>query len=112
MRLHDDGSPAIDPRYLSEPEDAETLLSGVELARRIVSMPALAPFAGEELAPGDEPVDSSLRARAQTLYHPVGTCAIGSVVDRERRVGDAAHPARAHAPADADGRRARSAVHS
>jgi len=86
VRVRDDGSPAIDPRYLSEPEDAETLLAGVELARRIVSMPALAPFAGEELAPGDEPVDASLRARAQTLYHPVGTCAVGSVVDRELRV--------------------------
>jgi choline dehydrogenase len=78
--------PAIDPRYLSDPRDRETLHAGVELARKIASMPALAPFAGDELAPGTEPVDASIRALAQTLYHPVGTCAIGSVVDRELRV--------------------------
>jgi choline dehydrogenase len=86
VRVHADGSPAIDPRYLNDERDLETLLAGVELARRIVSMPALAPFAGEELAPGAEPVEAALRAQAQTLYHPVGTCAIGTVVDRELRV--------------------------
>jgi choline dehydrogenase len=86
IQLRADGSPAIDPRYLSEPEDADALLAGIELARRIVSMPALSPFAGDELAPGTLDVEASLRALAQTLYHPVGTCAIGSVVDRELRV--------------------------
>ena len=49
-------------------------------------MPALTPFAGDELVPGGEAVEQALRSRAQTLYHPVGTCAIGSVVDRELRV--------------------------
>jgi choline dehydrogenase len=78
--------PAIDPRYLSDERDLDLLLSGLELARKIVSMPALARFAGEELVPGDDPPDRSLRALAQTLYHPVGTCAIGTVVDSELRV--------------------------
>lgn len=41
---------------------------------------------GEELEPGDADVVESIRAKAQTLYHPVGTCAIGAVVDAELRL--------------------------
>jgi choline dehydrogenase len=83
-------APEIDPRYLTDPEDLQTLLAGVELARRIASTQPLASFAGEELEPGDAPVEETLRAKAQTLYHPVGTCRMGSdelaVVDPELRV--------------------------
>jgi choline dehydrogenase len=83
-------APAIDPQYLSDPEDLAVLVRGIELARRIVSMPALAEAAGEELEPGDTPVAQSIRERAHTLYHPVGTCRMGSdelaVVDPELRV--------------------------
>jgi choline dehydrogenase-like flavoprotein len=83
-------APRIEPRYLSYPEDLQVLVHGIELARRIVSMPAFAGIAGEELDPGDEPVEDSLRARAHTLYHPVGTCRMGTdslaVVDPELRV--------------------------
>ena len=82
--------PAIDPRYLSDPGDLQTLVTGVELARRIVSMPAFEAFAGTELEPGEQPVETSVRQRAQSLYHPVGTCRMGSdalaVVDAELRV--------------------------
>jgi choline dehydrogenase len=82
--------PAIDPRYLDDPDDLRVLAHGVELARRIVSMPALAPFAGAELEPGDAPVEEAIRARAHTLYHPVGSCRMGTdglaVVDPELRV--------------------------
>jgi choline dehydrogenase len=84
--------PAIDPRYLTDAggNDLKTLLTGIELARRIVSMPPFAGLAGEELAPGDEPVEEMLRAKAHTLYHPVGTCRMGigpfAVVDPELRV--------------------------
>jgi choline dehydrogenase len=85
-------APEIDPGYLSDPagDDLRVLVQGVELARRIVSMPALAPFTGEELEPGATPVEESVRARSQTLYHPVGTCRMGTdplaVVDQELRV--------------------------
>jgi choline dehydrogenase len=58
----------------------------VELARRVATMPALAPFAGAELEPGDVPVEDAIRERATTLYHPVGTCGMGTVVDAELRV--------------------------
>jgi choline dehydrogenase-like flavoprotein len=79
-------APVIEPRYLSHPADLEALVHGVELARRIVSLPPLAEHAGVELEPGDEDVESSIRAKAHTLYHPVGTCSLGRVVDRELRV--------------------------
>jgi choline dehydrogenase len=82
--------PAIEPRYLSYPEDLQVLVDGIELARRVVSMPAFADIAGAELDPGDDPVEESIRARAHTLYHPVGTCRMGTdalaVVDPELRV--------------------------
>src|SRR4051812_735913 len=83
-------APVIEPRYLSYPEDLQVLVHGIELARKIVSMPAFAGFAGAELEPGDLPVEEALRTRAQTLYHPVGTCRMGTdslaVVDPKLRV--------------------------
>jgi choline dehydrogenase len=82
--------PEIDPRYLSYPEDLQALAYGVELARTIASMPALDEIAGAELEPGEKPVEQSIRERAHTLYHPVGTCRMGgddrAVVDAELRV--------------------------
>jgi len=80
----------IEPRYLSYPEDLQVLVHGIELARRIVSMPAFEGLAGAELEPGDVPLEEAIRERAQTLYHPVGTCRMGTdaraVVDPELRV--------------------------
>ena len=78
--------PRIEPRYLSAPEDLATLVHGVELARRVAAMPALAPFAGAELVPGDVPIEDAIREKATTLYHPVGTCRMGTVVDADLRV--------------------------
>jgi choline dehydrogenase len=71
------------------------LLHGVRLAREVVCRAPLAPFVREELLPGehaedDEALMAHLRAHSQTLYHPVGTCALGvdpgTVVDPELRV--------------------------
>ncbi len=87
--------PRIDGGYLTHPADLAALIHGVRYARSIASEPALAPFLGQEHIPGDaavsdEDITSSIRAHAQTLYHPVGTCAMGSgdfsVVDEELRV--------------------------
>jgi len=79
-------APSIEPHYLSHPEDIATLVHGVELARRLAAMPAFEEFAGDELEPGDMAIEQSIRERAQTLYHPVGTCRFGDVVDAELRV--------------------------
>ena len=89
--------PQVDPGYLSDPDgdDLRILLHGVRLARRILAAPALAPYVREELLPGsdarsDEQLTDQARAHAQTLYHPVGTCRMGTdegaVVDPELRV--------------------------
>jgi choline dehydrogenase-like flavoprotein len=89
--------PAIDPRYLSDPdgEDEATLLRGLRLARRILAQEPLASFTDGEILPGedartDDDLRAHLRALSQTLYHPAGTCRMGSdarsVVDPELRV--------------------------
>jgi choline dehydrogenase len=85
--------PLIRPGYLSDPggDDLRVLLHGTRLARRLLATRALAPHVREELVPGaeaesDEELAAEARARAQTLYHPVGTCRIGEVVDTELRV--------------------------
>jgi choline dehydrogenase len=89
--------PAIDPRYLSDPggEDVRTLLTGLRLARRVLSQEPLAHYVSSELLPGaeaesDDALVAHVRARSQTLYHPVGTCRMGTdplaVVDPELRV--------------------------
>jgi choline dehydrogenase len=90
-------APAIDPRYLTDPsgQDEQTLLHGLRLARRVLRQEPLAQFVAEELLPGesarsDDDLRAHLRARSQTLYHPVGTCRMGSnpsaVVDVQLRV--------------------------
>jgi choline dehydrogenase len=89
--------PAIDPCYLTDPsgQDEQTLLHGLRLARRVLGQEPLAQFVDDELLPGasarsDADLRAHLRARSQTLYHPVGTCSMGSnpstVVDTELRV--------------------------
>ncbi len=89
--------PAIDPRYLTDPggEDLKALLHGLRLARRILAQEPLAGLVAAELLPGkeaqsDEALIAHIRATSQTLYHPIGTCRMGTdplaVVDPELRV--------------------------
>ena len=89
--------PAIDPRYLtdSEGEDEATLLRGLRLARRVLAQEPLTAFVDGEILPGadartDDELRAHLRALSQTLYHPAGTCRMGSddaaVVDPQLRV--------------------------
>lgn len=87
--------PRIEANYLSHPEDLPTLLSGLKLARRILHAPALARHVRAETLPGegvatDSQLEADIRARAETIYHPVGTCRMGldpaSVTDGEGRV--------------------------
>jgi choline dehydrogenase len=88
--------PEIRANYLSCERDLQTLVEGVRLSRRIAAAPALASFRGEEVRPGDDVGDDDaalaefVRRSAETLYHPVGTCKMGTgadaVVDAELRV--------------------------
>jgi choline dehydrogenase len=81
-----DVPPVIRPNYLASPSDRHLMLQGLELARTIANRPELTPFRGAELFPGPETnLPGFIRARSETLYHPVGTCRMGpdadSVVD-------------------------------
>jgi choline dehydrogenase-like flavoprotein len=97
VRLHDANplsAPRIDPRFLSEPEDVALLLQGVKKTREILRAPALAKYRHRELYTAEARTDDELvrhiRARADTVYHPVGTCKMGTdamaVVDAQLRV--------------------------
>ncbi|WP_426165794.1 GMC family oxidoreductase [Sandarakinorhabdus sp. DWP1-3-1] len=87
--------PAIDPRYLTAPEDVETLYRGVEMARRIGAQPAFDAYRKSEVWPGAavtgrDAVVAAMREWGETIYHPVGTCRMGAdeaaVVDGRLRV--------------------------
>jgi choline dehydrogenase len=87
--------PAIDPNYLSAPSDLDTLLAGIEVARRIVHASAFDPYRGPEVWPGDgvcerDALVSAVKDWAETIYHPVGTCRMGadpaSVLDPQLKV--------------------------
>ncbi|MEM9436391.1 MAG: GMC family oxidoreductase N-terminal domain-containing protein [Pseudomonadota bacterium] len=87
-------APGIDPRYLSDSRDLETLTKGAEMAREIMHAPALATWRGQEIGPKGEMSKADwerlIRGKSDTIYHPVGTCKMGTdemaVVDPALRV--------------------------
>ena len=89
--------PHIQLNYLSDPEgeDLRVLCHGVRLAHDIASSPPLAEFRGDTLIPNgpldtNEQIQRFVRGYVETVYHPVGTCRMGTddeaVVDPELRV--------------------------
>ena len=87
--------PHILTNSLTEPEDVQALVAGVKLAREIVEKPPLAEAVAREIFPGsgvedDADLEDDVRRRVELLYHPVGTCRMGSddlaVVDPQLRV--------------------------
>jgi choline dehydrogenase len=87
--------PAIDFNFLSAQVDAELTVIAVRIARSIMTAPAMADLQVAELAPGatlqkDDEIIDWVKASAETTYHPVGTCKMGSdgmaVVDERLRV--------------------------
>ncbi len=94
---HPADHPRIDPNYLSAEEDLQVMIEAVQLARRIAGSDAFAPFKATEKYPGEAATSQAeivefLRDKAETIYHPVGTCKIGAdddpmaVVDPQLRV--------------------------
>jgi choline dehydrogenase len=74
--------PAIDPAYLSDSADIEPLVRGIRLAREFAAAGPLTKICKGELAPGPDAVTDSeltefVRRDITTIYHPVGTCAMG-----------------------------------
>ncbi len=82
-------APAIDPNFLGDDRDIATLRAGVRLSHRIAEGAALQRYKPRDRYPidlgDDDALDELIRNRADTVYHPVGTCRMGgdagSVVD-------------------------------
>jgi choline dehydrogenase len=94
--------PLIDPAYLSHGSDIDPLVAGIQMAREFAAARPMSKICKSELAPGDgvrtdTDIRDYVRHNLTTIYHPVGTCAMGgdsklaasrlaSVVDPELRV--------------------------
>jgi choline dehydrogenase len=87
--------PIIQPNYLAAEADRIALREGVKIARDVNAQAAFDAYRGAELSPGperqtDKEIDEWIQATAETIYHPVGTCKMGtddlSVVDGQLKV--------------------------
>jgi choline dehydrogenase-like flavoprotein len=87
-------APLIDPAFLTDDRDMATLKSGVRLMHRIFDAPALKAYGGKDRhatpLDDDAALEQLIRNRADTVYHPVGTCRMGpnadDVVDPQLRL--------------------------
>lgn len=87
--------PVIRPHYLSARGDMEVMTAGVEMARDIFAAPAFRLVRGREVLPGEQittrnGIRDFIRRKAETIYHPAGTCRMGddplAVVDPALRL--------------------------
>jgi choline dehydrogenase len=78
--------PAIDHGFLRDAADADVIEDGLALMRRIVGHEPAARLAGPEARPGDDDVPRYVRENVRGIFHPVATCALGSVVDPDGAV--------------------------
>ncbi|ALG14218.1 GMC family oxidoreductase [Kibdelosporangium phytohabitans] len=83
--------PSIDPAYYADPSDMEVMIAGIRMQQEICERPAIArylgaPYKPESLELTDAELADHIRDVTQTLYHPVGTCSIGTVVDPSLQV--------------------------
>jgi choline dehydrogenase-like flavoprotein len=85
-------APVIEPRYLSAPKDLDRLVAGVQIAQSLFASGPLRHLVRETMMPTPDQHDLAeyVRGAAETLYHPTGTCRLGtgddSVVDEALRV--------------------------
>jgi choline dehydrogenase len=87
--------PAIQPNYLNTPGDRNTMVAGMQLARKIIEIPAMKSYVRREVLPGpdvnsDEEMLAYIRDFGSTIFHPTSTCRMGqddtAVVDERLRV--------------------------
>jgi choline dehydrogenase len=83
------------PNYLASDRDLKIMLDGLRMARAVFKAPALASYTEKEFLPGADVQSEAnliqfIRRKAETIYHPVGSCKMGSdamaVVDSQLRV--------------------------
>ncbi|MFG1420970.1 GMC family oxidoreductase [Roseixanthobacter liquoris] len=87
--------PSIRPNFLAVQEDCDSLVGGMKIARAIVAQAAMDPYRAYEMNPGPDVQSDAqwlnfARTTGQTIYHPIGTCAMGTgpaaVVDPRLKV--------------------------
>jgi choline dehydrogenase-like flavoprotein len=87
--------PSIDPNFLGEVDDLEAMVAGFKTTRRLMETPALRALQKKDMFTSgiatDDDIRAVLRARVDTVYHPVGTCKMGAsdpmaVVDANLKV--------------------------
>jgi choline dehydrogenase-like flavoprotein len=84
----------IDPNFFDHPDDMATLISGFKITRNILNQKSIAGLKPTDIntanVSSDSEIEAAIRSSADTLYHPVGTCKMGSddmaVVDSNLRV--------------------------
>ncbi|WP_022721160.1 GMC family oxidoreductase, partial [Rhodopseudomonas sp. B29] len=86
--------PRIDPNFLGDADDLETMVAGYKTTRRLMETPALRALQQKDLFTANVRTDDDIRAilrdRVDTVYHPVGSCKMGTdpmaVVDSRLKV--------------------------
>ncbi len=90
-----DEFPSIKFNFMSNQLDKDTLVDGVKLIRKLMQSAPMKEFCDLEIQPGmdyssDEDILNFIRDKAETVYHPVGTCKMGfdenAVVDKNLKV--------------------------
>jgi choline dehydrogenase len=94
----DPSQPAvIDPNYLAHEDDRKVMIDGIRKAREILAAKEFEQYQSREIGPGpevqtDAEILAFIKKRAETIYHPIGTCKMGkqddpnTVVDPQLRV--------------------------
>ncbi|WP_189408090.1 GMC family oxidoreductase [Alteromonas halophila] len=83
---HPEDQPLIDPNYLDHEDDIKVMTDGVRIARKILGSAAFSDYQPHEVQPGTDAQDDAsiaefLKEKAETIYHPVGTCKMGAQDD-------------------------------
>jgi choline dehydrogenase len=89
-------APSIRPNYLATEEDRRVAAQAIRVTREIAGQPAMARYHSEEIRPGpgydsEEDLQRAAGVIGTTIFHPVGTAAMGSVVDAALRVRGIEH---------------------
>jgi choline dehydrogenase-like flavoprotein len=75
-------APLIDPNFLGEEDDLEAMVAGFKVTRRLMETPALRSLQKADIVTRNVSTDDDIRAilrrRVDTVYHPVGTCRMGT----------------------------------
>jgi choline dehydrogenase len=87
LQSADPSQPAvIDPKYLEHKDDQKVMIEGIRKAREILNAKEFEQYRSREIGPGneaqtDEEILAFIRKRAETIYHPIGTCKMGKAED-------------------------------